>query len=58
MGLVRFDFHAAASAVALLATPQLPVDVFQTDRDARRQPGKSRYQAFAVRLACCLKTQH
>jgi hypothetical protein len=55
---IRFDLHAAAPAIALLPSPKLPVDVFQADRDSRRQACESRYQALAVRLACGLEAQH
>jgi hypothetical protein len=55
---VGFDFHAAAAPIALLAAPQIAIDLVQRHRNARRQPGKRGYQTLAVRLSCRFKTQH
>ncbi len=45
---VLLDAHAAATAIALLAPPQLPVDKFQIDIEARRQSGNEGDEALAV----------
>ena len=37
---IPLDFHPAAPAVPLLATPEFPVHEFQRDRHAGGQPGK------------------
>jgi hypothetical protein len=40
--------HAAAAAETLLAPPQLSVDKFQVDVEARRQSGNEGDKALAV----------
>jgi hypothetical protein len=40
--------HAAATAEALLAPPQLPVDEFKIDVETRRQSGNEGDEALAV----------
>ena len=57
-GAVGLDLHAAAAAVALLAAPELAIDGVERDGDAGRESGQRRHQAFAVRLAGGLKSQH
>jgi hypothetical protein len=58
MGLVGFDLHAAAAAVALLAPPQLAIHKFEIDRHARGKPADHRDQSFAVRLPGTGKSDH
>jgi hypothetical protein len=45
---VLLDAHAAAAAVALLPPPQLTVDKFQIDVEARRQSGDKGDETLAV----------
>jgi len=45
---VLLNVHAAAAAETLLAPPQLPVDKFQIDVEARRQSGNEGDKALAV----------
>jgi len=58
VGLVALDPHAAAAAVALLPTPEFPVDEGQVDGQASREAGQVGDQGFSVRLTCCGKSQH
>ena len=45
---ILLNMHAAATAEALLPPPQLPVDKFQIDVEARRQSGNEGDKALAV----------
>ena len=45
---ILFDTHTAATAVALLAPPKLPVDKLHIDIEARRQSGNEGDEALAV----------
>jgi hypothetical protein len=58
MDLIGFDLHAAAAAIALLASPQLAVYEFKIDWNARRQSRDQRDQSLAVRLPGRGKTDH
>jgi hypothetical protein len=48
VGPILLNAHAAATAVALLAPPQLPIDKFHIDVEARRQSGNKGDEALAV----------
>ena len=48
---IGLDFHAATTAIALLAAPELPIDGLQVYRNGGRQTGESGNEAFAVRFA-------
>jgi hypothetical protein len=50
--LIALDFHTAASAVALLAAPELMVYGWDIDREACRQAFDDGDKPLAVRLAC------
>ncbi len=45
VGLVGFNLHAAAAAIALLAAPKFAVDEIQIDGHAGREPGDSAIRA-------------
>src|SRR5450631_1368756 len=51
MGFIRFDLHAAATAVALLTPPELAVDEFEIDGNPGRQSGDKGDQGLPVRLS-------
>ena len=55
---VGLDLHAAAAAVALLATSQIGVDVARDQRDTRRSAFKDRDQCRAVRFAGGCESKH
>ena len=57
-GLVGFDLHAAAAAIALLAAPKLAVHEIQIDGDAGRKSGNERNKCLAVGFAGCGETDH
>ena len=54
---IRFDLHASAAPVALLATRQVTVDVFQSQRKPRWNTLQDGCQRRAVRFARRQKTQ-
>ena len=45
---ILLNAHAATTAVALLAPPQLAIDKFQIDFEARGQSGNKGDEALAV----------
>jgi hypothetical protein len=47
---IALDFHPAATAVPLLAPPQLPVDEILVHSQPGGQTGKERYQSLTVRF--------
>jgi hypothetical protein len=49
--LVGFNLHAAAAAVALLATPKFAVDELEIDGNAGRQSGDESGKGFPVGFA-------
>ena len=51
VGFVGFNLHAAATAKALLAAPQLTIHVCEIDRHTGRHSGDQRDQGLSVRLA-------
>ena len=55
---VALDLHAAAAAIALLATPQFAVHEFQVDRQTRGHAGEQRHQRLSVGLTGCRKSEH
>jgi hypothetical protein len=48
VGTVLLNVHTATTAEALLSPPQLPVDEFKIDVEARRQSGNEGDKALAV----------
>jgi hypothetical protein len=48
VGAVLLNVHTAATAEALLSPPQLPVDEFKIDVEARRQSRYEGDEALAV----------
>ena len=57
-GAVGFDLHAAAAAIALLATPELAIEFVHSDRDAGGEPCQGRHETLAVGLPRRFKTKH
>jgi hypothetical protein len=55
---VLFYPHAAAAAVALLATPEFVVEKGLIYGDARRKTADEGYEGFAVAFAGCGETKH
>ena len=55
---VAFNFHAAATAIALLPPPELTVDESLVDLEPGRDAGKKSDQSFTVRFSGCEITQH
>jgi hypothetical protein len=52
VGLVGFDLHAAAAAVALLTAPKLAIDELDIDGDAGGKPGDEGDESLSVGFAC------
>src|ERR1035437_10849824 len=55
---IALNTHPAAASVALLATPEFPVEECLVDRHPGRYTAKGGHQGFTVGFACCLKAQH
>src|SRR5271165_5101467 len=55
---VGLNSHTPAAAVALLAAPQFPIDVFQRDGHTRGKPSERGHQTLAMRLTSGFKTKH
>ena len=51
VGLVGFDLHPPAAAIALLAPPQLAVDEIEIDGHVGGQPGEESDEGFSVGFA-------
>ena len=58
VGLVGFNLHAAAAAIALLAPPQIAVDEVKINGHTGRQSGDQRNQRLPMRLPGRRKTNH
>jgi hypothetical protein len=48
LDLIVFDFHAATTPIALLATPEVPIDVAFLQGKVSHHPLRDRYQALSV----------
>lgn len=57
-GVVVFNLHTPAAAIALLPAPQVPVDALHGYGDPRGKSREGGHQAFAVRLSGGLESQH
>ena len=57
-GGIALDLHSAATAIALLASPQLAIHKFQVNLDPGRQSRKERDERFPMRLPRREESQH
>ncbi len=55
---VRFDLHAAAAAVALLAAPQFAIDGVERDGNTGGKSGQGGDQALSMRFTGCFEAKH
>jgi len=58
MGFVRLNLHASPTTVALLSPPQVAIDEFLVDFQARRQARQECDQSFAMGLPGGEVAQH